>query len=70
MKKALTLLLSLTLCVGLLAGCGSKKEEAPAASSAPAASTPAASTATGKGYYLNFKPEVPVRQPAGPHRLG
>ena len=60
MKKALTLLLSLTLCVGLLAGCGSKKEEAPAAPSAPAASTPAASTpaATGKVYYLNFKPEA------------
>ena len=57
MKKALTLLLSLTLCVGLLAGCGSKKEETPTTST-PAVSTPAASTETGSVYYLNFKPEA------------
>ena len=57
MKKALTLLLSLTLCVGLLAGCGSKKEETPTTST-PAVSTPAASTEAGSVYYLNFKPEA------------
>ena len=56
MKKALTLLLSLTLCVGLLAGCGAKKEETPTTST-PAVSTPAA-TETGSVYYLNFKPEA------------
>ena len=53
MKKALTLLLSLSLCVGLLAGCGAKNDPAPAASSA--SSAPAAA---GKVYYLNFKPEA------------
>lgn len=33
MKRKLAVLLTVTLCIGLLAGCGSKKEEAPAGSS-------------------------------------
>ncbi len=53
MKKVFALLLSLTLCVGLLSACGGSKTETPAAptddSNAPAA--------TGAVYYLNFKPE-------------
>ena len=56
MKKALTLLLSLSLCVGLLAGCGAKEETPAATSSTPAASS--TESATGSVYYLNFKPEA------------
>ena len=53
MKKVFALLLSLTLCVGLLSACGGKKTETPAAPS-DGDSAPAAS---GSVYYLNFKPE-------------
>ena len=52
MKKVFALLLSLTLCLGLLSACGGKSETPAAPSegdSAPAAS--------GSVYYLNFKPE-------------
>ena len=52
MKKVFALLLSLTLCLGLLSACGGKTETPSAPSegdSAPAAS--------GSVYYLNFKPE-------------
>ena len=52
MKKVFALLLSLTLCLGLLSACGGKTETPAAPSegdSAPAAS--------GSVYYLNFKPE-------------
>ena len=52
MKKVFALLLTLTLCVGLLSACGGKKTETPAA---PAESDKPA--ATGEVYYLNFKPE-------------
>ena len=53
MKKVFALLLTLTLCIGLLSACGGKKTETPAASS-EGDSAPAA---TGAVYYLNFKPE-------------
>ena len=52
MKKVFALLLTLTLCVGLLSACGGKKTETPAA---PAEGDKPA--ATGEVYYLNFKPE-------------
>ena len=52
MKKVLALLLSLTLCVGLLSACGGSKTETPASSGESGSST-----ATGSVYYLNFKPE-------------
>ena len=52
MKKVFALLLSLTLCVGLLSACGGSKTEAPASSGESGSST-----ATGSVYYLNFKPE-------------
>ena len=42
MKKFLSILMAVTMMATVLAGCGAKKEEAPAAS-APAASAPAAS---------------------------
>ena len=45
MKKLTVLLLSLAMCVGMLAGCGSDKEAADG------------KEATGSVYYLNFKPE-------------
>ena len=54
MKKVFALLLTLTLCVGLLSACGGKKTETPASSSGSGSSAPAA---TGSVYYLNFKPE-------------
>ena len=55
MKKVFALLLSLTLCVGLLSACGGKTETSatPADTNKPASE----STATGSVYYLNFKPE-------------
>ena len=52
MKKVFALLLSLTLCVGLLSACGGSKTETPASSGESGSST-----ATGSVYYLNFKPE-------------
>ena len=54
MKKVFALLLTLTLCVGLLSACGGKKTETPASSGEGGTSAPAA---TGSVYYLNFKPE-------------
>ena len=53
MKKISALLLALSLCVGMLSGCGSKEEPAPTPD-APATTEPAAA---GSVYYLNFKPE-------------
>ena len=60
MKKALALILSLSLCASLMAGCGGSGNTSSAASSgSPAASSGAASSdAKGKVYYLNFKPEA------------
>ena len=52
MKKVFALLLSLTLCLGLLSACGGKTETPAAPSESDSA--PAAS---GSVYYLNFKPE-------------
>ena len=54
MKKVFALLLTLTLCIGLLSACGGKKTETPASSGEGGTSAPAA---TGSVYYLNFKPE-------------
>ena len=51
MKKVFALLLTLTLCVGLLSACGGKKTETPASSGE------SGSSAAGSVYYLNFKPE-------------
>ena len=53
MKKISALLLALSMCVGLLAGCGAKEEPAPA----PAPDAPATAE-KGSVYYLNFKPEA------------
>ena len=55
MKKALGIALAAVLGAGLLAGCGSDKQAAPATDG----STPAAETNTegGSVYWLNFKPE-------------
>ena len=53
MKKVFALLLSLTLCLGLLSACGGKTETPSAPSDGDSAPT-----ATGKVYYLNFKPEA------------
>jgi raffinose/stachyose/melibiose transport system substrate-binding protein len=56
MKKISALLLAMSMCVGLLAGCGAKEEPAPAPT--PDAPAPEATqTAEGSVYYLNFKPE-------------
>ena len=52
MKKVFALLLTLTLCVGLLSACGGSKTETPASSGESGSST-----ATGSVYYLNFRPE-------------
>lgn len=62
MKKALAILLALALALSLAAcgGSGSTPAASTPAASTPAgggASTPAADGATGKVYYLNFKPE-------------
>ena len=54
MKKVFALLLTLTLCVGLLSACGGSKPETPASSGEGGTSAPAA---TGSVYYMNFKPE-------------
>ena len=55
MKKISALLLAMSMCVGLLAGCGAKEEPAPT----PDAPAPEQSTeAKGSVYYLNFKPEA------------
>ena len=63
MKKLIAMLLALVMVFGLVA-CGEKTPEAteaPAteapATEAPATEAPAASEATGKVYWLNFKPE-------------
>ena len=53
MKKISALLLALSMCVGLLAGCGAKEEPAPA----PTPDAPATAE-KGSVYYLNFKPEA------------
>ena len=55
MKKLFALLLTLAMVLSLAACGGGKKEEKPADTNAPATETPAA---TGKVYYLNFKPEA------------
>ena len=55
MKKLFALLLTLAMVLSLAACGGGKTEEKPADTSAPATETPAA---TGKVYYLNFKPEA------------
>ena len=56
MKKISALLLAMSMCVGLLAGCGAKEE--PAHAPTPDAPAPEATqTAEGSVYYLNFKPE-------------
>ena len=52
MKKVFALLLTLTLCVGLLSACGGTKTETPASSGSSGSSA-----AAGSVYYLNFKPE-------------
>ena len=53
MKKISALLLAMSMCVGLLAGCGAKEEPAPAPT--PDAPAPEATqTAEGSVYYLNF----------------
>ena len=55
MKKISALLLALSLCVGMLAGCGGNDEPAPAPTpDAPQTEQPAEA---GSVYYLNFKPE-------------
>ena len=59
MKKVIALLLSMTMVVAMLAGCGAKEE---AATETPAATEEAAGeekapAADGAVYYLNFKPE-------------
>ena len=55
MKKVIALLLSMTMVIGMLAGCGAKETT----SDAPASETneAAAPAADGSVYYLNFKPE-------------
>ena len=55
MKKLFALLLTLAMVLSLAACGGGKTEEKPADTSAPSTETPAA---TGKVYYLNFKPEA------------
>ena len=55
MKKISALLLAVSMCVGLLAGCGAKEEPAP---STPAPEQSATTEAKGSVYYLNFKPEA------------
>ena len=55
MKKISALLLAMSMCVGLLAGCGAKEEPAP---STPAPEQSATTEAKGSVYYLNFKPEA------------
>ena len=55
MKKISALLLALSMCVGLLAGCGAKTEPAP---STPAPEQSATTEAKGSVYYLNFNPEA------------
>lgn len=64
MKKLIAMLLALVMVLGLTA-CGGNADEtkapagtkAPAEAQAPAETTPAASSAEGRVYYLNFKPE-------------
>jgi len=55
MKKISALLLALSLCVGMLAGCGGNDEPAPAPT--PDAPQTEQSAEAGSVYYLNFKPE-------------
>ena len=55
MKKVFALLLTLSLCVGLLSSCGGSKTETPASSGSDQETS--APAATGAVYYLNFKPE-------------
>ena len=55
MKKVFALLLTLSLCVGLLSACGGSKTETPASSGSDQETS--APAATGAVYYLNFKPE-------------
>ena len=58
MKKVIALLLSLTMVVGMLTGCGGSSEEAAAPATEDAADAEeAAPAADGSVYYLNFKPE-------------
>lgn len=57
MKKALAILLALALALSLAACGGSGSTPAASTPAEGGASTPAADGATGKVYYLNFKPE-------------
>lgn len=59
MKKALAIILALTMALGMTAcGGGSSSSEAPAAPAVDGSSTAAPATKGGEIYYLNFKPEI------------
>lgn len=60
MKKALALLLSLTMAVGMLTACGTTEDkgtDAPVSNEAETPDENETPSAEGSVYYLNFKPE-------------